>query len=202
MSKKTKMLVYPLAACVPMTATFLMCFLRWKLGWLYSVSYAAFIGGMGLMISRTLLHIFEGDNSLKTWCVNVSGLGACMTFFAVVQSETWGMFKVEVCATAFLALYCIGERFLPDKNCDGIPDIFQSKEKVKRETSANFLYENMLFKLKGDVLGGEPDSTRPLCINNSHVYTVKQAMEEGYDELAKAGMEYIDDLIRKEGNEK
>lgn len=195
-SKKYK-IVYPIVGVIPGVLVFCLSQYVWFGDLFYSFCFGIMASGYSLVIARMILQLVDRHYDPKTWQVSFYGLMACGGWTGGVLCESWGWTSLWMCVLATGLVLCFGTRWLKDDNNDGIPDIFQNLDKhdKKEVLDAKYMYENMIFKRKGDTLDGEPDQTRPLCLCGGKALTVKEAMDNGFDQAAQSGIDYIDGLF-------
>lgn len=195
--KKYK-IVYPLATAIPAIAMLLLSLFALKFNLFYSACFAALAGATGFLLARVvMLNMVDSKNDPRTWQVNIYCAVAIGGWVGAIFAQTWGWTSVCLCMVCCGLLLALGTKYLKDEDHNGIPDIFEKQREVKEEVSKGYMYEHMLFKLKGDKLGGQADHNRPLCASGNTAMTVREAIDKGLDSIAAEGIDYIDTLFNK-----
>lgn len=189
-SVKLKALLYGGLAFISLLTAFLICFFGLGLGWLYSVSWGLFFGGIGAVLARTIFHLYLGDNKPEMWQVSIYGFVACWGWFGCILCTSYTWMFVWLALIVGMALMLGGVRFI-----DGW---WLIREPKKEEDSLLPTLENTRrYKFLEDDPSKGDDLARPLCSINGRDMTVAEAEAEGFHALANAGKKYLRKIEKK-----
>lgn len=182
---KLKSLLYVGLALVSALTSFLVCFFGIGMGWIYSLSWGAFFGGVGLVLSRTLYHIYTDDNAPSMWQASIYGLVACLGWLGAILCASYTWLFVWIATITGMGLMVVGVRFI-----DGWWLIKSIKAKAD-ESCVESLAETLKYKFKDDDPSKGEDTSRPLCAVNGKILTCVEADAEGFGAIAADGRTYI-----------
>lgn len=180
---KLKAILYIGLGFVSALVAFLVCFFGIGQGWLYSVSWGLFFGGIGAVFARTIFHLYTDDSSAVMWQVSIYGFVACLGWLGCILCASYTWMFVWVALIVAMALMLGGVRFI-----DGW---WLIREPKKADSLIESLAETARYKfIEDDPVKGE-DTSRPLCAINDKVYTVVEAEAEGFNAIASNGRAYL-----------
>lgn len=181
---KIKKLAYPVSAGAAFVLIFLLTFLLFREGVFYAACWGILAAGTAFTIARAVLHIAEGDYSAEMWQVEIYLAAVCAGWCGAILSTTWGL--MSLCFAVMLAgiLMAVGTRF------------------IRYRALVRTLEETLVYKPTGDVIGGDPDITRPICsLADGTAITVAEAEKQSdMKEAVEAGKAYIVQLIANSMN--
>ena len=192
---KLKSLLYAGLASLASIVAFLICFFGLKQGWVYSLSWGLLFGGVGLVLARTLFHIYTDDCSPVMWQVSIYGLVACGGWLGAILCLSYTWLFVWIALITGMILMVVGVRFI-----DGW--WLCRKPASGAESYVASLEETQKFKFKEDDPAKGIDESRPLCAVNGKFLTCVEADAEGYGAIAADGRKYLNMIatkINKEG---
>lgn len=174
-----KKLVYPIAAGASAVLTFGVFFIFAHAGVFYSLCWAIFAASMAVTIARAVLHIVKKDYSAEMFQVTIYMLLACAGWLGAILADTWGFTTVSLAIMLCAIMMAVGTRF------------------IRGRALLLKLKSTLVYKPMGDVIGGEPDTDRPLILKeDGTAVTLAEAEKLGLDkdEIAE-GISYLKEII-------
>ena len=171
---------------------------------LYALCWALLFGGFATVAARTILHAVKKDNSAEMYAISIYALMALGGWLGLILTGSWLWVSVFGALVVGSTLMALGTRYLDPVEDDVKKDekTEEEVEEVKIETPDQklaFLKETVRFKFDGDSLDGAPLLNYPICKVDGDALTVKEADEKGYGAIAADGLEYLKDILEKEG---
>lgn len=180
---KLKAILYVGLAFVSMLIAFLVCFFGIGMGWLYSISWGLFFGGMGAVMARTIFHIYIDDSSAVMWQVSIYAFIACLGWLGCILCASYTWLFAWIALITAMGLMLGGVRFI-----DGWWFVREPKD---NDSVCASLAETARYKFIDDDPAKGEDTSRPLCAVNDKVYTVVEAESEGFNAIALNGRAYL-----------
>lgn len=183
---KLKALLYGGLAFVSAIIAFLICFFGLQLGWLYSVSWGLFFGGIGAVLTRTIFQLYMKNNTPEMWQISIYSLGVCLGWLGCILCTSYTWMFIWVAVMVGMGIMLVGYRFIND---------FVSRRFEKAELADTLVETRRYMYIDDDYTKGD-DTARPLCSVNGQALTVAEAEAQGYSAQAQAGREYISKIVK------
>lgn len=181
---KKKILTYCISIIVPMVCLAAGLVFGAKPGIEYIVAYEVLMLEVCFLTVGVIWHGVKKDMALKIVASKVWFAFLILATIMIILTESWGIVTLMVGVGILGLINWAGFRFIVKDDSGFISSIKEDKvEKLAR---------TMVYKIGED---GNPNEEEPICIVEGVAVTPARALEKGYVDVAKAGIEYIRTIV-------